>query len=112
MKKLVVYDPKDDKIGQFRGGGRIIQILKENFPDATFITNFNQLHQLPTDSTFLVPSWNPFSPPIIYSLISKIQYLIIYDVIPLKYPSHFPAGIKGKFNLWRNKQALKNFEWR
>lgn len=31
----------------------------------------------------------------------------IHDVIPLLFPKHYPAGIKGKINLFRQKQALK-----
>ena len=120
MKKLVVYDPKDDKIGQFRGGGRIIQILKENFPEADFVNDLisQSFWRVPTKSrdpsrisNLLIPTFNPFSSPLITNkLTTSKQLLIIYDVIPLKYPESFPAGIKGNFNLWRNKQALKNFD--
>jgi glycosyltransferase involved in cell wall biosynthesis len=31
----------------------------------------------------------------------------IHDVIPLLFPRHYPAGIKGKINLFRQKQSLK-----
>src|SRR5688572_16382289 len=31
----------------------------------------------------------------------------IHDVIPLLFPKHYPPGIKGRINLFRQKQALK-----
>lgn len=31
----------------------------------------------------------------------------IHDVIPLRFPDHFPVGLKGKLNLFRQKMALK-----
>ena len=31
----------------------------------------------------------------------------IHDVIPLVFPKHYPSGIKGKINLFRQRQALK-----
>ncbi len=29
------------------------------------------------------------------------------DIIPLLFPKHYPAGIKGSINLWRQKRSLK-----
>ena len=106
---MKIYDPtKNDSLGQFRGGGRIIQMLRENLEtEAEFVADFNLVNQ---DDTLLVPFWKPFEAPILEKMIAKRQILIIFDVIPLKYPSHFPPGIKGKLNLWRNKQALKNYD--
>lgn len=108
MKKLVIFDPnRGDKLSSFRGGGRILQILKENLSDQTrFISDLSDI----SDSILLIPSWSPFSPLPVNKRIASKQYLIIFDVIPLKYPAHFPAGIRGKFNLWRNKQAMKHFD--
>lgn len=108
MKNLVVYDSSTkDAVSQLRGGGRIIQILKENLPDARFIKKLSEVNP---DDSFLIPSWNPFSPPIVNKRISNKQYLIIFDTIPVKFPHSFPPGIRGKINLWRNKQALQNFD--
>lgn len=39
---------------------------------------------------------------------SKIPTVVtIHDVIPLIFPAHYPPGIKGRINLYRQKQALK-----
>jgi len=31
----------------------------------------------------------------------------IHDVIPLKFPQHYPSGLRGKVKLWWQKQSLK-----
>lgn len=42
-------------------------------------------------------------------LIKKNPTVVtIHDVIPLLFPQHYPPGIKGKINLFRQKLALKN----
>ncbi|OGK19973.1 hypothetical protein A3C23_04710 [Candidatus Roizmanbacteria bacterium RIFCSPHIGHO2_02_FULL_37_13b] len=107
MKKIVIYDPKDDQIGSYRGGGRIIQILKENLPKTDFASDLSKIHH---DDILLIPHFNLFSPPITNKRLTNNQFLIIFDVIPLKYSEHFPAGLRGNFNLWRNKRALNNFD--
>lgn len=111
---LTIYDPfshdeseNRSNDGIFRGGGRIMQILHENFdtePDVRFVNSLNDVK--PTD-TLLLPMWDPYQPPILKKRIAQKQILMIFDVIPLKYPQHFPAGIKGKIHLWQNKQAFK-----
>lgn len=119
VNNLYIFDPTEkDPLSKFRGGGRIIQILKENFPKAKFIDNLNQLFNYHLDNgrdrvgnvVFLNPIFNPFQPPITLKRLTKKQIQIIFDVIPLKYPSHFPIGLRGKFNLWLNKKALKNYD--
>lgn len=119
MDKLYIFDPTNsDKLSQFRGGGRIIQILKENLEDAIFITSLDNFsnEQLLRDrakavtTNLIIPFWKPLEPPILNKRIAHKQYLIIYDVIPLKYPSHFPAGLRGKFNLLRNLRNLKLYD--
>lgn len=103
---VTIYDVSDPG-AKLRGGGRILQILKENFPEARWVNNFDVIGN---NDTLLVPSWSPFSRPLLNKRIARKQYLMIFDVIPLKYPSHFPAGIRGTFNLWRNKRALRYFD--
>lgn len=39
---------------------------------------------------------------------SKPTVVTIHDVIPLKFPEHYPVGLKGKFNFILQKLALKN----
>lgn len=108
MKQVLVYNPQSDSIGSFRGSGRIMQILKENCSDA--VEYVSDLQQVKIDSTLFIPSWSPFQPPRLTKRYASRQIIMIFDVIPLKYPTHFPAGLRGNFNVWRNKRALKYFD--
>ncbi|HLD26677.1 MAG TPA: glycosyltransferase family 1 protein [Patescibacteria group bacterium] len=109
MRQLLIYDPTDkDELSRLRGGGRIIQILKENVSDqALFITDFSKVTE---KNTLLIPSFKPFDRPLLIKRLAKKQILMIYDVIPLKYPKYFLIGVKGTFNLWLNKQTLKCYD--
>ncbi len=123
MTKIYIYNPESNG-GAYRGAGRIVQILKENLisshPESTSRQNersnaneiqfISDLHQVNYDSTLFILSWQPFQPPRLFQPFAMHQILMIYDVIPLKYSSHFPIGIKGTINLWRNKRVLKHFD--
>jgi glycosyltransferase involved in cell wall biosynthesis len=47
---------------------------------------------------------------VILKRITKKQIAVIHDLIPLKYPSNFPVGIKGAIYILLNKLALKNYD--
>ena len=109
MNKVFVFDPTaSDKLSAARGVGRYLQILKESFGKGWIFTDF--LKRIPTDSVFINPFYNFLQPPLILRRIAKKQIAVVHDLIPLKYPSHFPAGIRGKINIWLNKLALKNYD--
>jgi len=105
-KKVLVYDPTaSDKLSSVRGIGRYLQILKENFPDWIFSNNITEKHDV-----FINPFFNFLKPPIIFTKIAKKQIAVIHDLIPLKYPSHYPTGIKGSLYIFLNKFVLKNYD--
>ena len=108
--RIFVFDPTlSDTQSKVRGIGRYLQILKENFPEWIYA---NQLltsnFKLPT-SILINPFFNLLQPPLIMRRIAAKQIAVIHDLIPLKYPKHFPIGIKGKLNVLLNKLALKNY---
>lgn len=109
MKKVFVYDPTTkDELSKVRGVGRYLQILKENFSE-----EFNFIYDLRSmiyDSVFINPFFNFLQQPLILNKISKKQIAVIHDLIPLKYPDHFPAGIRGHINIYLNKRALENYD--
>ncbi|MFA6016967.1 MAG: glycosyltransferase family 1 protein [Patescibacteria group bacterium] len=110
MQKVFVYDPTlEDKQSSVRGVGRYLQVLKENFPEWTFTnklaTNHNSL-----DTVFINPFFNFLQKPLTLRRIANKQIAVIHDLIPLKYPSHFPAGIRGTINIVLNKFALRNYD--
>ncbi len=129
MKSSVfVFDPTaSDKQSKVRGIGRYLQILKENFPHWTFTNNLTPLRQgfegqaieqsnpsttlrVNNQTIFINPFFNLLQPPLITRRIAQKQIAVIHDLIPLKYPEHFPIGIKGKINVFLNKLSLNNYD--
>lgn len=107
-QKIFIFDPTlSDKKSKVRGVGRYLQILKENFPDWIYT---DSLKQIPSDSVFINPFFNFLQKPLTIKRLAKKQIAVIHDLIPLKYPAHFPAGIRGNINIILNKLALKNYD--
>jgi len=109
MSNVLVYDPTiSDSQSKVRGIGRYLQILRENFPDWHFSSD------LPTNgngkTTFLNPFFNFLAPPLFIRRKFPKQIAVIHDLIPLKYPEHFPIGLKGKLTVLLNKIALLSYD--
>jgi glycosyltransferase involved in cell wall biosynthesis len=109
MTQVLCFDPtSSDSQSKVRGVGRYLQILKENFPEWTFS---NTLHvSRYTLHAFINPFFNFLQKPLTLKRIAKKQIAVIHDLIPLKYPSKFPAGLRGNFNILLNKLALKKYD--
>jgi glycosyltransferase involved in cell wall biosynthesis len=108
-KKIIVFDPtKKDTLSQVRGVGRYLQLLKENFPDWIF-SNKLQVTSYKLQ-VFINPFFNFLQPPLTFKRLAKKQIAVLHDLIPLKYPDKFPAGIRGSFNIFLNKLVLKNYD--
>jgi glycosyltransferase involved in cell wall biosynthesis len=96
-------------MSKVRGVGRYLQILRENFPSWHFTDRLQaNNYELPT--IFVNPFFNFLQTPVTIKRIAKKQIAVIHDLIPLKYPEHFPVGIKGRLNIFLNKLALKNYD--
>jgi glycosyltransferase involved in cell wall biosynthesis len=109
MTQVLCFDPtSSDSQSKVRGVGRYLQILKENFPEWTF-SNTLQVSRY-TLHSFINPFFNFLQKPLTSKKIAKKQIAVIHDLIHLKYPSKFPAGIRGNFNIFLNKLALKNYD--
>ena len=113
MDSIYCYDPTAvDPLSKVRGVGRYLQILKECFKKDWIFTDDLRLPAqagIAADSIFINPFFNFLKYPLTMGRIAKKQIAVIHDLIPLKYPDHFPAGIKGKLNIFLNKLALKNY---
>ena len=106
---VYILDPTlNDPLSKVRGVGRYLQILKENLPQNTIFTD--NIRQVSADSVFINPFYNFLQKPLTLMRFAKKQIAVIHDLIPLKYPEHFPVGIKGKINIFLNKLALKNYD--
>ena len=114
MKSQVfVFDPTaGDKLSKVRGIGRYLQILKENFPDWNYTSNLYDVKNFTNfkDSIFINPFFNFLQSPLTMKRVAEKQIAVIHDLIPLKYPEHFPAGLRGGLNIFLNKLALKNYD--
>ena len=103
--RIVIFDPTiTDQMSKVRGIGRYLKLLKETLKNNAIFTN--DLTSVSKDSVFINPFFNFYTSPILSKKIFLKQIAIIHDVIPLKYKKHFPVGIKGYFNLIRNKKSL------
>lgn len=110
MDKVYVFDPtKKDKLSSVRGVGRYLQILKENFPNWNF-TDTLHATRYTLYPVLINPFFNFLQRPLTLKRLATKQIAVIHDLIPLKYPSHFPAGIRGNINIYLNKLALKNYD--
>lgn len=107
QQSVFVYDPiAHDPQSRVRGVGRYLQILKENFREFVFTADVGQVS---ADSTFINPFFNFLQPPLVTKRVAARQAAVIHDLIPLKYPHHFPSGLRGKANIFLNKRALRNY---
>jgi len=109
MTQVLCFDPTaSDSQSKVRGVGRYLQILKENFPEWTFSNKLQVTgYKL---QVFINPFFNFLQKPKTLKRIAKKQIAVIHDLIPLKYPSKFPTGLRGNFNIFLNKLALKNYD--
>lgn len=110
---VYVYDPTiNDPLSKVRGVGRYLQILREIF-SREFIFTGNLKSYSPTvlkSSILINPFFNFLQPPLSIRRIAKKQVAVIHDIIPLKYPEHFPAGLRGNINIVLNQFALRNYD--
>jgi glycosyltransferase involved in cell wall biosynthesis len=111
--KVYVYDPTaNDPLSKVRGIGRYLQILRENFSkEFIFTNNLNSYGpKVLKSSVFINPFLNFLQPPLTNRRIAKKNIAVIHDIIPLKYPQHFPAGIKGNINIFLNQFTLRLYD--
>ncbi len=108
--KVFVYDPTaNDPLSRVRGVGRYLQILRENFEkDFAFV---NDPSLVAFDSVFINPFVNFTQSPVVKKKIAHKQIAVIHDLTVLKYPVHFPLGIRGKLKSLVNKASLKNYDF-
>lgn len=111
MNKVFVYDSTaSDKLSSVRGIGRYLQILKENFANEFVFASELPPTTYPLQPVFINPFFNFLQKPLTMKRVAHKQIAVIHDLIPLKYPSHFPSGIRGSIYILLNKLALRNYD--
>src|SRR4051812_43930889 len=105
MTDVYIYDPTaSDNLSKVRGIGRYVQTLKENFGNVFEFTS--DLSSIPDHAIFVNPFFSFLKPPLKMRRVSRKQVAVIHDIIPLKYPKHYPVGIKGGVYKRLNRLAL------
>lgn len=81
----------------------LLRALHQNYPQDKFTTS--QKSSFPTDTDIVhFPFFDPYFRTLPMSF-PRPTVITIHDLIPLKYPSHFPAGIKGKLKWLLQKHS-------
>lgn len=105
---VFIFDPTlEDSASKVRGIGRYVQVLKSTIPDARFV---GDIQQVPYESILIFPFFNFLGKPLAYRKIARKQIAVIHDLIPFKYPKHFPYGFKGLITSYINIFTLRNYD--
>ncbi len=106
---VFVYDPTvQDTLSKVRGVGRYLQLLHAAFDNEyRFITRLSDILR---DATFINPFFNFLQPPLHLTRVAQKQIAVIHDLIPLKYPDHFPIGMKGQLSVFLNRLSLRTYD--
>lgn len=106
---VYIFDPTiSDLQSKVRGIGRYLQILKENCPPDWIFTD--NIKRIPFHAILIQPFYTFYQPPLITKRITDRQIAVIHDIIPLKYPQHYPIGIKATFYSYLQKYNLRLFD--
>ena len=106
---VYIYDPTiTDLQSKVRGIGRYLEILKENCPTNWIFTD--NLREIPFHAILVQPFYTFYQSPLITKRITDRQIAVIHDVIPLKYPEHYPIGVKAFFYSLLQKYHLGLFD--
>lgn len=109
-KKIYVYDPTvSDALSRVRGIGRYLQLLRENFSSEFEFIDFKKTYDF-NDSVLINPFLNFLTPPLLMRRYAKKQIAVIHDLIPLKYGTYFPVGVRGNMNIFFNRMTLNNYD--
>lgn len=106
---IYIYDPTaTDAASKIRGVGRYMQLLQSSFEkNAVFVSSVDKV---PYESVFIFPFFNFLNKPLSLRRIARKQIAVIHDLIPFKYPEHFPIGIRGIIQTYLNKFILKQYD--
>lgn len=106
---VYIFDPTiADTQSKVRGIGRYVQILRENAPSDWIFTE--SLKNIPSHAVLIQPFYTFYQPPLITKRITDRQITVIHDVIPLKYPEHYPIGIKAFFYSLLERHSLRLYD--
>ena len=109
-QKVYVFDPTvKDSQSQVRGIGRYLQTLKENFSQEELVFTAD-VKSIPRQSVLINPFLNLLQPLPFFSRLAQTQIGVIHDLIPLKYPRHFPIGLLASIKLFFRRLTLRHYD--
>jgi len=102
MKIGIIGSPLKDG-NKTRGVGFYTKNLYENLKNTELITSY----QLPVTSYNLIhyPFFDPFSPTL--KIFKTPTIVTVHDLIPIQFKKHFPVGIRGTINWYRQLFNLR-----
>ncbi len=102
MKIGVIGSPLQDG-NKIRGVGFYTKNLFENLKNTDLITSY----QLPITNYDLIhyPFFDPFSPTL--KIFKTPTIVTVHDLIPLQFKKHFPVGVRGIINWYRQLFNLR-----
>lgn len=96
----------NDEMGAVRGAGSFATTLNESLEQ--FGAKYNLSLSRTSPEVVIHTQFSPYrSLPFVKG---TKNVLVIFDAILLKYPNHFPAGIRGNFQWWMNKFSLHMYD--
>lgn len=96
----------NDEMGFVRGAGSFATTLNESLEQ--FGSKYNLSLSRISPEVVIHTQFSPYkSLPFVKG---AKNVLVIFDAILLKYPNHFPAGIRGNFQWWMNKFSLDMYD--
>lgn len=107
-QSLYIFDPTaHDAASKVRGIGRFMAVLKEGLPQANFTAT---LSSVPHDGVLINPYINLIGANAITKRYAKKQIGVIHDLVPLKFPAHFPLGVRGWLQVLKNRLQLGSYD--
>lgn len=104
--KIAINLGQLNKASNSRGIGvytrELITALGKKYISDTILTDLSRAEQ---PDVIHYPYFDPFFRTLVVTNIPTV--VTIHDLIPLRFPAHFPVGIKGKINWWYQKRAIQ-----
>ena len=105
--KIYIYNPiSADNLSKVRGIGRFTQILQDIFsPYSTVISNQDDIM---SPGVVINPYFSLIKENIKFKKNVQNYIPVVLDLIPLKYPEHFPTGILSVNTIFDNSRILRS----
>ncbi|MBU0650231.1 glycosyltransferase family 4 protein, partial [Patescibacteria group bacterium] len=110
LMRVVIAEQPAKGLNRTRGVGvytrELVQALRTNFPKDEFVTGTKDYRGA---DLVHYPFFDPYA--LTLPLRRPCRTIVtVHDTIPLRFPAHFPAGVRGRLKLRLQKRALASVE--